>query len=582
MKYPKSKLAQTILQLCKTKSVSHIVLSPGSRNAPLTIGFTHDAFFTCYSIVDERCAAFFALGLAQQLQQPVAAVCTSGSALLNYYPAVSEAFYSAIPLVVISADRPPNKIDIGDGQTIRQQNVFANHILYSANLREDEEETNNGKQQSLISKLLPPKTAQHYNEAEFHKALHIAITEKGPVHINAPFEEPLYDTVSDYTVQVKETAVEEKQEDIEPSEMSSFIADWNSAKRKIVLMGVLQPHTLADNMISLLANDPSVVVFTETTSNVHHQNFFPSIDKIIAPIETCENEIAPLQPELLLTFGGMIVSKKIKAFLRTHQPEKHYHIDKKTAYNTYFCLTHHFKTEVNSFFHTTSSKLNPVESNFQNYWLSVQKNRRKAHEAYLKIIPFSDFAVYDEIFKAIPHHHQLQLGNSTTIRYAQLFDLNTTHAVFCNRGTSGIDGSTSTAIGASLAVKTPTTLITGELGFFYDSNALWNTYIRNDMTIIVINNGGGGIFRILSGHKNTKNFEDYFETVHNLTAKHLCKMYGLKYRSASDTLSLKQELSELYPENMPASRQPTLLEVFTPRTQNDEILLNYFSFLKNY
>ena len=137
MKHPKIPLAQTVIQLCKAKNIQHIVLSPGSRNAPLTIGFTHDPFFKCYSIVDERCAAFFALGIAQQIKHPVAVVCTSGSALLNYYPAVSEAYYSHVPLVVLSADRPKYLVGIGDGQTINQENVFKNHIQYSANLKQD-------------------------------------------------------------------------------------------------------------------------------------------------------------------------------------------------------------------------------------------------------------------------------------------------------------------------------------------------------------------------------------------------------------------------------------------------------------
>ena len=129
MKHPRIPLAQTVIQLCKAKNVKHIIISPGSRSAPLTMGFTHDDYFKCYSIVDERCAAFFALGIAQQLQEPIALICTSGSALLNYYPAIAEAFYSDIPLVVLSADRPEHLIGIGDGQTINQVNVFANHIL---------------------------------------------------------------------------------------------------------------------------------------------------------------------------------------------------------------------------------------------------------------------------------------------------------------------------------------------------------------------------------------------------------------------------------------------------------------------
>ena len=182
-------LSQTITQLCLAKEIDHIVISPGSRNAPLTIGFSGQPGFHCYSIVDERCAAFFALGMAQQLKRPVALVCTSGSALLNYYPAVAEAFYSDIPLVVISADRPPHLVDVGDGQTIRQEDVYANHILYSANCREGEDE-------------------QVYNETEINIALNLAIELRGPVHINVPFSEPLYHTQEDLSVRPQHVPVD--------------------------------------------------------------------------------------------------------------------------------------------------------------------------------------------------------------------------------------------------------------------------------------------------------------------------------------------------------------------------------------
>ena len=145
MIYPKIPLAQSIIEICLAKGITNIIISPGSRNAPLTIGFAQNPNFTCYSIADERSAAFFALGIAQQIKKPTAVVCTSGSALLNYYPAVAEAFYSQIPLLVISADRPQNKIDIGDGQTIRQQNVFQNHSVFYANLTEEASEENDLK-----------------------------------------------------------------------------------------------------------------------------------------------------------------------------------------------------------------------------------------------------------------------------------------------------------------------------------------------------------------------------------------------------------------------------------------------------
>ncbi|MCB0375835.1 MAG: 2-succinyl-5-enolpyruvyl-6-hydroxy-3-cyclohexene-1-carboxylate synthase, partial [Sinomicrobium sp.] len=359
--------------------------------------------------------------------------------------------------------------------------------------------------------------------------------------------------------------------------LRTFVQRWNTATRKMVLTGVLPPDSLESRFVEFLASDASVIVFTETTSNLHHPDFFPGIDKIIAPVENDILQLKALQPILLLSFGGMVISKKIKAFLRNYRPDAHFHIDEKKAYDTYFCLTHHFKTSPNRFFERVIPELNPVKSPYRERWLGVQQKRRKAHEAYIGSIPFSDLKVYDYLFNAIPDGQQLQSANSATIRYTQLFDLNKTLSVFCNRGTSGIDGSTSTAIGASLAVTQPTTFITGDLSFFYDSNALWNAYIRPDFRIILINNGGGGIFRIIAPNKDTPDFDTYFETTHNLTAEQRCTMHGFSYRQAHDAASLEKALSDFYTE----SDRPALLEIFTPRTLNDTVLRKYFEFLNN-
>ncbi|RMZ51031.1 2-succinyl-5-enolpyruvyl-6-hydroxy-3-cyclohexene-1-carboxylic-acid synthase [Flavobacteriaceae bacterium PRS1] len=549
---PKNPLAQTIIQLCKSKNIKHIVISPGSRNAPLTIGFTNHSFFKCYSIVDERSAAFFALGIAQQLREPVVLVCTSGSALLNYYPAIAEAFYSDIPLVILSADRPKHLIGIGDGQTINQNNVFANHILYSANLTQESPEQ---------------------DETEINLALNTSISQKGPVHLNVSFEEPLYETVDEFSVAIAigiPNSIEATNSTENLEDLNEYISIWNNAKCKMVLVGVNYPNKIGQQYLEILANDESVIVFTETTSNLHHDIFFPSIDKIIAPLD--DEDFKILQPDVLLTFGGMIVSKKVKAFLRKYQPKHHWHIDEKKANDTFFCLEKHFKTSANDFFKVLFKNKNQTNSNYQNYWQSVKQIRSKKHQRYLQNIPFSDLKVFDIILKSIPNHNMLQLGNSSAIRYAQLFDLNNTLKVFCNRGTSGIDGSTSTAIGAALVIDAQTTFITGDLSFFYDSNALWSNYIPNNFRIIVINNEGGGIFRILPGDKDTDNFDTYFETKHQLTAKQLCKMYQFTYFSASNEEDLKTVISSFYSKE----KNPKLLEIFTPRTVNDEVLLNYF------
>jgi 2-succinyl-5-enolpyruvyl-6-hydroxy-3-cyclohexene-1-carboxylate synthase len=549
MNYPKIPLAQSIVQICLAKGVTHIVISPGSRNAPLTLGFTNNPEFKCYSIADERCAAFFALGIAQQINKPVAVVCTSGSALLNYYPAFAEAFYSQIPLVVISADRPFNKIDIGDGQTIRQMNVFQNHCLYNANLTEGE-------------------TTE--NDFKINEALTIAHTQKGPTHINAPFEEPLYQMVRKLTVDPTISGFAKVFKNVSIEDVIACTNIWNSAKKKLILVGVNEPNEIDDEIIAALADDPSIVVMTETTSNLHHPSFLAHIDRIITPFK--EKDFLAFQPDILITFGGMIVSKRIKAFLREYHPDHHWHIDPLRAYNTFGSLAHHFEANPNDFFNQILPFTKTVKSDYAPKAMALKNAREIKHQNFLSTISFSDLKVFEIILPRMPKDSVLQLSNSSPIRYAQLFDINPDITVFCNRGTSGIDGCTSTAIGASVGNGKQTTLITGDIGFLYDSNALWNHYIPKNFKIILINNGGGGIFRILPGHQENKIFNTFFETAHCLTAENLAKMYGFEYSIASDVASLKTGLTALFSQNT----KPAILEVFTPTAENDKILQHYF------
>ena len=553
MIYPKIPLAQSIIEICLAQGVTHIVISPGSRNAPLTIGFVNNPKFKCYSIADERSAAFFALGIAQQTKKPVALVCTSGSALLNYYPAFAEAFYSQIPLVVISADRPSEKIDIGDGQTIRQENVFQNHSLYNANLVEG---------------------VSLKNDQKITEAIHYSIIKKGPVHINAPFEEPLYETLNALSIKVNTSAIANVTPSVEMPNWDEFATIWNSSKKKLVLVGVNDPDSIDATIIDFLAIDPSVVVMTETTSNLHHPSFINNIDSIITPFSPSELEI--FQPQILVTFGGMVVSKRIKAALRKYKPKHHWHIDSLRAYNTYGCLTEHFQVTPNEFFNNFIPLLKSIESNYYAHFEGINQLRKVKTAAYLTRVPFTDFKVFEKIIQCLPINSHLQIGNSSAIRYAQLIDIHPSIEVFCNRGTSGIDGSTSTAIGASVANNKETILITGDISFLYDSNGLWNSYIPKNFKIILINNGGGGIFRILPGHDETPVFNTFFETSHCLTAEKLANMYDFDYAIASDELSLEAGIKTLYSNN----NKPSILEVFTPTRENDKVLLQFFKELE--
>ncbi|TDQ23764.1 2-succinyl-5-enolpyruvyl-6-hydroxy-3-cyclohexene-1-carboxylic-acid synthase [Tenacibaculum caenipelagi] len=555
--FPKKELAQLVISACHQFDVDTVVISPGSRNAPLTVGFSNHPEIKALSVVDERCAAFFALGIAQQTRKPVAITCSSGSALLNYYPAIAEAYYSQIPLIVISADRPKHLIDIGDGQTIRQENVFENHILFSANLIEDEKQLKN-------------------NTDLLVEALQTSLTKKGPVHINVPFEEPLYETVDElYPVfenkvkqsfdKLKVIASEAKQSvDIE-----KLAAIWNSSTRKMILVGSSFPDSELQKVLSLYAEDNSVIILTETTSNLHHPKFINSIDKVIFPLSV--EQFEAYKPEVLVTLGGMVISKKIKQLFRKSPPKHHWHIDELKPMDTYHCLSEFVQINPVGFLTTLFDVKKSIQSDYQQRWLDEKARRVEKHDVCLKNCEYSDLKVFEAILQKIPNDSQLQISNSSTIRYSQLFDVNPTLRVFCNRGTSGIDGSTSTAIGSAFVDDKITTFITGDLSFFYDSNALWNANVPTNFRIIVLNNAGGGIFRFIPGPLTT-NATDYFETPHNLTAEHLAKMYGFEYVSITNLEELNIGLRGFYTE----SSQPKIMEIFTPKEINDVVLKNYF------
>ena len=551
--YPKKELAQLVIAACHQFEIDTVVISPGSRNAPLTVGFSNHKDFKTISLVDERSAAFFALGIAQQTKRPVAVLCTSGSALLNYYPAIAEAFYSNIPLVVISADRPKHLIDIGDGQTIRQENVFENHILFSANLIE------NPRFKARNSQLLG-------------EALQVATSNQGPVHINVPFDEPLYETVKTlenfHFPHISMSSVDNSHVNY------SFFGDvWNAAKKKIILVGVNYPDEKINELMHFYADDSSVLILTETTSNLHHKNVVDAIDQLIFSLS--DAEFKALQPEVLITFGGMVISKKVKQFLRKYPPKHHWDIDSKKATNTFFCLTQFIQQDPIAFFETFHKQVNKVATDYQQKWLRLRDEKRAKHHGYLSTIEHSDFKVFEQVLESIPAHSNLQVSNSAIIRYAQLFSIKKSINVFCNRGTSGIDGSTSTAIGAAFSSEKQTVFITGDLSFFYDSNALWNAHIPANFRIIIINNSGGGIFKIIPG-PSTTNATAYFETPHCLTAENLCKMYGFDYQVAATTENVQNELQGFYTP----SEKPKILEIFTPSAKNNLVLTAYFKYIQ--
>ena len=510
--YPKINSAQTIILYCEKFEFFNIVISPGSRNAPLAIGFASNKKFDCYSIVDERSAGFFALGMSQQTQKPAVLICTSGSALLNYYPAIAEAYYSDIPLIVISADRPDYKIGIGDGQTIQQKKVFGNHVVDFKNLIQDVNHSTGSVLESNSQSLIPDslntagllklqKSIQSSNEKTIADLFAKTLDFSRPVHLNVPLEEPLSDFINQPSVKVKSQI----KYTLKNNDLTVFDSPLIKGYSKImILLGCNDKEVLSQNVVNELSSFENIAVLKETTSNINNASFFGKIDQLIAPIELSKNNpdlFNKLKPELLITIGGMVISKKIKTMLRAYRPLTHIHLGQNNAKDTFYSGVEHFKINPDLFFKTCLKKL-ALDYNYKKLWNDLSKKRALAHKKYIENSPFSDLKVFSQLESKIPLNYNIQVSNSSTIRYMQLFDFDKFSKVNCNRGTSGIDGSTSTAVGASVKSIAPTLLITGDLSFFYDANGLWSSHIKPDFRIIVVNNKGGGIFKILPGYKN--------------------------------------------------------------------------------
>ena len=580
MLYPKIALARWVVAYCKAFGIHRVVLSPGSRNAPLLLGFSQDPFFSCVQVVDERSAGFIALGMAQVSRQPVALVCTSGSALANYYPAVLEAHYSHIPLLVLSADRPPYMWERADGQTIVQHNFFTPHIRYSATLPMDDDALPDWYRER-VQHPIPEDPHQTLSAQKklFDQAFATLVQDGGPVHLNLPFEEPLYAT-QPTTETASLTGIKSHRSSVAPVSCELFIRDWQQSSRTMVLVGMDLSSQEHQSALEWLAEHPGVLVFTENTSNLHHPYAIDAIDQLIGTMELSTKSsvwMEELQPDLLITWGGPVVSKKIKQFLRTHPPKQHWHVGNTSAFDTYFCGVQTLPISPK----ILTERLADVAGGSDNYtqlWRKRYGGIAQAAQAYRSKMAFSDFWVYHQFISTLNKPYTIHWANSSVIRYAQLIDKPDFVKAYCNRGTSGIEGSSSTAVGGSIVSQEPTILVTGDLSFFYDSNAWWNDILRPDFRILLVNNGGGGIFRILPKAIDMPGFSQHVETKHQRDAAALAATYQLGYQSASTAT----EFISAYQAWLKPSERPQLLEVFTNPETNDQILKDYFTTLAKF
>lgn len=566
MKISAKKNVQLFVDQCIANGLKHVVVSPGSRNAPLTISFNQHPELNCVVIPDERSAAFFALGMAQQLNEPVGLLCTSGSAPVNYYPAITEAYYQRVPLVVITADRPQTWVDEGDGQTIVQRGLFANHIDFQVSFDDNIESDD-------YSWYIRRETAKAFQQANG--------LSKGPVHINFAFNEPLYQTVPlEKQLNRMPLVLEQPKTDLSEAQLERILKTWKSADKKMILCGQLRPDSALLHELRELAKDPSVLVLVENISNLVDASFCHCIDRSLNSI--AENELPDFAPDILVTIGGAVVSKRIKGYLRTHQPREHWKVGHDFPYmDTYKSLTRSYPMQENAFFKSLNLAEHKIDTTYSWSWKNRDLRIQERLDYFLQSTKnSSDITAFGAILKQIPANSELHLANSSVVRYAQLFDPMPGINYWSNRGTSGIDGSSSTAVGAAYIQKEKIhTLITGDMSFFYDSNAFWNHALGSNLRIILVNNGGGSIFKIIPGPDSSDELDEFFVFNNNFNAAPLCETFGINYRRAESLVEIEAEMSSFY---SPADNgRPKLLEIVTKNSANEQELKQFFEKLKS-
>ena len=509
--------------------IRHAVCCPGSRNSPIVHNLNACPDITCYPVTDERSAGFYALGMSQCLKQPVVVCVTSGTALLNLAPAVAEAYYQHIPLIVISADRPQAWIDQLDGQTLPQPDALGRFVKKAVSLPE------------VISS--PPESGGvrgGLNEQHWfcNRLVNEALLEKhDPVHINVPISEPLFD------YNVAELPVERKIEllpaGISNQTLSHVCRMFMQSKRPMLIAG--QPMNPGyDEAVCLIGDDESYV------------------------------------PDLVVYIAGSIVSKRLKRFLRKAKETWVVNATGEVT-DTFMNLTRVIQgdTEVveDQIRFLLEQDPHPFVQKWENLLAKVRDHAADYQPDYSEMAAVKCFETQLQLMGTglVGYVHY---ANSTAIRLANIF---AQHSVYCNRGVNGIDGSLSTAAGFSVVTEENVFCVIGDLSFFYDQNALWNQNLQGNFRILLLNNGKGGIFNLLRGLEQSPARDQFVAAEHHTSAEGICQQNNVKYLKATNMEELQQGISTLLNIN---SSRPVLLEVFTDPAEDERVFKDYYITLK--
>jgi 2-succinyl-5-enolpyruvyl-6-hydroxy-3-cyclohexene-1-carboxylate synthase len=514
-----------IAELFAKKGISEVVLSPGSRCAPLTLAFSRHQKIKCRTFSDERSAGFVALGMAQSLQTPVGIVCTSGTAVYNLAPSVAEAFFSQTPLIILTADRPAEWIAQHDGQTIYQSEIFGKHVKGFFQLPQDYEHPDD---HWAINRIV-------------NDAINLTQQEpKGPVHINAPFREPLYPERGEkiaYTANVRVIESTTSISQLENTTLKRFADKIKSHSKVLLVAGQSYFDSELTEAVEAFARKLELPVVSDIISNINGvSNLIKYADLFLG--QCTDQAKQELQPDLLITIGNSLISKNTKLFLRKYKPKEHWHVQAAgVPTDTFKTLTNHIQASPLEFLRAMASIGSGSSADYRKRWLNHEARATEVVDEFFERSDVSELGLVKRLLESLPDDCNLHLANSMSVRYANFIGLaakKKSVRVYSNRGTSGIDGSNSTAVGHALASGKPTYLITGDLAFFYDRNAFWHNHPLNDVNILLLNNHGGLIFNVIDGPASLPEAPEYFITRQRLNAKKLCEEFSFRYLAAND------------------------------------------------
>jgi 2-succinyl-5-enolpyruvyl-6-hydroxy-3-cyclohexene-1-carboxylate synthase len=565
-------LASALADELERSGVRHACISPGSRSAPLALALWRQPGIRSWVHVDERCSGFFALGLARQSGQPVAILTTSGTAAANLHPAVAEASESRIPLVVITADRPPELRGRGAGQTIDQLKLFGSAVRWFCEV---------GVQQASDEGLL------HFRSVAVRAVAESLGSPPGPVHLNVPLTEPLApDEVEGDVPAGSALALEgrpgrrpitkvARQADVPGTELIAEFADLlTTCRRGVILAGRSQDPAVAD-AVTAVADACGYPVLAEPISQLRAGEH--SLENVVAHYDPIFRALpGGLEPELVVRIGDMVTSKAVRTWLAGHSECRQVVVDPDGAWNEPTASADLIaRADPKLLFGWFAEELDPrPDRGWLDLWRNADRRASEAIDSFLDGLGEEPFEprVHRRLAARLPALSTVYVASSMPVRDLESFlpAIDRPIRFLANRGANGIDGTVSSALGAAAVAPGPTFALLGDLALYHDMNGLL-AYgrVEAETTVVVLNNGGGGIFDFLPIARHRDGYEDLFGTPTGVDLEKVAALYGLPFTRVTSHSALDGALES-----------PGMVEVVLDRPRNVTLHSELFEHVK--